>query len=81
MEAEPAIFLSVVSMEKFVGRLMTVAYNNPQHWRDHATEMRALSETTKDVEAAAIMLRLADVYDELAERAEVRSNGVPPGGM
>ena len=63
------------------GRLMTVAYNNPQHWRDHATEMRALSETTKDVEAAAIMLRLADVYDELAERAEVRSNGVPPGGM
>jgi hypothetical protein len=43
--------------------------------------MRALSETTKDVEAAAIMLRLADVYDELAERAEVRSNGVPPGGM
>jgi hypothetical protein len=68
-------------MEKFVGRLMTVAYNNPQHWRDHATEMRALSETTKDVEAAAIMLRLADVYDELAERAEMRSNGVPPGGM
>jgi hypothetical protein len=60
---------------------MTVAYNNPEQWRDRATEMRALSETTKDIEAAAIMLRLAGVYDDLAERAEMRSNGVPPGGM
>ena len=59
---------------------MTLAYYNPQHWRDRATEMRALSETTKDVEATAIMLRLADIYDELADRAEMRSNGVPPGG-
>jgi hypothetical protein len=60
---------------------MTDAYNNPEHWRDRATEMRALSETTRDVEAAATILRLADVYDELADRAEMRNNGVPPSGM
>ena len=63
------------------GCVMTAAYNKPQHWRVRAAEMRTLSETTKDVEAAAAMLRLADVYDRLADRAEMRSNGVPPRGM
>jgi hypothetical protein len=42
--------------------------------------MRALSDMMKDVDCAATMLRLADDYDKLADRADVRSNGgVPPG--
>jgi len=45
--------------------------SDPKHWRDRAAEMRALSETMDDVEARAIMLRLAEDYDKLADRAEV----------
>ena len=43
--------------------------------------MLVLSTTTKDSEVQAAVVRLADVYDKLAERAELRANGeVPPGG-
>jgi len=55
--------------------------NDVNHWRDRAAEMRALATTTKDIEAQAVMVRLADVYDKLADRAELRAYGeVPPGG-
>jgi hypothetical protein len=40
--------------------------------------MRALSETMKDVQARAMMLRLANDYAKLADRAEARSDGRPP---
>jgi hypothetical protein len=44
-------------------------------WRDRAAQMRALTDTMKDRHAVSIMLQLADDYDKLAERAEIRSNG------
>jgi hypothetical protein len=53
--------------------------NNSKNWRDRAAPMRALSDMMKDIECVAIMQRLADDYDKLADRADIRSSGgVPP---
>jgi hypothetical protein len=38
--------------------------NDPSHWYDRAAEMRALSEAMNDIDAQAMMLRLADDYDK-----------------
>ena len=47
--------------------------NDTKHWRDRAAEMRALSDMMDDAEAVAIMLRLANDYDLLADRAAERA--------
>jgi hypothetical protein len=44
------------------------AVSDPKHWRDCAEQMRVMSDWTKDAEAKATMLKLADDYDALAER-------------
>lgn len=52
--------------------------NDSKHWRDRAAEMRILAEGHSDREAAAIMTRLANDYEKLADRAEMRTrNGLP----
>jgi len=46
--------------------------NDPRHWHDRAAEMRALADAMATVESKAMMLRLADDYDKLGDRAEAR---------
>jgi hypothetical protein len=47
--------------------------NDAKHWRDRAAEMRVLSAGMKDFEAQTLMIKLANEYDELADRAEHRA--------
>ena len=49
--------------------------NDPQHWLDRAKEARALAEQMDDPEAKRTMLKNADDYERLAQRAEERAAG------
>jgi hypothetical protein len=51
--------------------------NDPRHWHDRAAAMRALANTMNDAETIAIMNRLADDYDKLADRAAQRQAQIP----
>jgi hypothetical protein len=52
------------------------ATNDAKHWRERAAQMRALADTTKDdPETVAKVLRLAADYEELADRADIRTDG------
>jgi hypothetical protein len=44
-----------------------------KHWRDGAAAMRVLSDEMKDFEARTLMLKLANDYDKIADRAEDRA--------
>ena len=45
--------------------------NNPAYWHDRAAEARTMASTA-DAEAKAILLRLANDFVRLADRAEAR---------
>ena len=47
--------------------------NDSKHWRDRAAEMRVLSAGMRDFEARTLMVKLANDYDKLADRAEARA--------
>jgi hypothetical protein len=49
--------------------------NDPKHWLDRAKEARALAEQMDDPEAKRAMLKNADDYERLAQRAQERRAG------
>ena len=56
---------------------MEPIYRNPQHWRLRAAEARATAEKIADPESKRMMLEIANEYEKLAERAEIRAK-LPP---
>jgi hypothetical protein len=55
--------------------------DDPKHWHDRAAEMRVLAEEMKDDNARTMMLKLANDYDKLGDRAEERSSKPPRAGQ
>lgn len=53
--------------------MLTHETHDPKHWYDRAEEMRALSEAMVNEDTKSRMLRLADDYDKLADRAAMRA--------
>jgi hypothetical protein len=57
---------------KLLGSNLVSPYsiNDPRHWLNRAKETRALAEQIADPEAKRTMLKNADDYERLAQRAE-----------
>ena len=58
--------------------MLSSLFFNPYHWLHRAEEMRALANEMKDDTAKQSLLRLAEEYEKLARRAEMRSTGTQP---
>jgi predicted Rossmann-fold nucleotide-binding protein len=52
---------------------LPIFINDPEHWRERAEGARKFAEQMTDDAAKQAMLRIAEDYEKLAERATVRA--------
>jgi hypothetical protein len=52
---------------------MASIMKDAQHWRDRAAEMRRLATQIEDPAARRTVVEIAERYDELAKRADLRA--------
>jgi hypothetical protein len=55
--------------------LVAPHFNDPDHWRQRAEEIRTLAEQMGDEAAKKMMFRVATDYDNLAVRGAMREIG------
>ena len=67
-------------MNRIVGGRAPLLYNDPEHWRQHSEETRALARKIADAVAVGkeAMRKIADRYERLAARAVERLAGQSP---
>ena len=53
--------------------------NTPNEWRKWAAEVRAIAAGFKNAEAKRRMIILAETYEQMANRAELRGERSPTG--
>jgi hypothetical protein len=63
------------------GGMISHFINEPDHWRARSEEVRNLANQMNDPESKDAMLRIADDYERLANRAENRAAGRLPNWM
>ncbi len=56
----------------YVGCPLDYIYDDPEHWKDRADEVRATAGYVRDQETKQVLLRIAEQYDKLARIAEER---------
>jgi hypothetical protein len=65
-------------MNRIVGGRAPLLYNDPEHWRQHSEETRALARKITDAVEKEAMRKIADRYERLAARAVERLAGQSP---